>query len=80
MVNPTKPHNTTSMNDHQRAEEIMAERLIERTKLYAGMLVATSIIDREDAEAAALAAMLKAVEVYSQSIGIDPDRVLVRPE
>jgi hypothetical protein len=68
------------MNDHQRAEEIMAERLIERTKMYAGMLVATGIIDREDAEPAALAAMLKAVEVYAKEVGLDPDRVLVRPE
>jgi argininosuccinate lyase len=80
MVNPTKPHDTTSMNDHQRAEEIMAERLIERTKLYAGMLVATGIIDHEDAEPAALAAMLKAVEVYAKEVGLNPDRVLVRPE
>jgi argininosuccinate lyase len=80
MVNPTKPHDTTAMNDHQRAEEIMAERLIERTKMYAGMLVATGIIDHEDAEPAALAAMLKAVEVYAKEVGLDPDRVLVRPE
>ena len=68
------------MNDHARAEEIMAHKIIERSKIYAGMLVATGIIDHEDAEPAALAAMLKAVEIYSQSIGIDPDRVLVRPE
>ena len=68
------------MNDHARAEEIMAHKIIERSKIYAGMLVATGIIDHEDVEPAALAAMLKAVEIYSQSIGIDPDRVLVRPE
>lgn len=68
------------MNDHARAEQIMAERLIERTKLYAGMLVATGIIEHGDAQPAALAAMLKAVEVYSKEVGIDPDRLLVRPE
>ena len=68
------------MNDHARAEEIMAHKIIERSKIYAGMLVATGIIDHEDAQPAALAAMLKAVEMYSKAIGLDPDRVLVRPE
>jgi hypothetical protein len=58
----------------------MAEKLIERTKIYSGTLIATGIIDFEDNEAAQVAVLLRATSILLEKVGIPYERIFVRQD
>jgi hypothetical protein len=68
------------MNDHQRAEEITADRLVLKAKDYGVTLAAIGAISDQDVPAAQIGVLLLAVHRLMLEQGRDLYRVLVRPE
>lgn len=64
------------MNESDKREKLLAEHLIAQSASTVYTWVDRQFIDREDADAAILAALVKAVQIQANMQGLPIDRLL----